>query len=99
MTDLPALTLKLPAPVAESWSWQLSAACRHADPAVFYHPDNERGEPRSNRVLAAKRICKRCSVRARCLNYALEARERHGIWGGFTEDERRKFHERLAGLE
>ncbi|UZG60469.1 WhiB family transcriptional regulator [Rhodococcus opacus] len=48
---------------------------------MFFHPDNERGEPRASRVRAAKRICLRCPVRARCLNYALEAYERHGIWG------------------
>ncbi|WP_327205343.1 WhiB family transcriptional regulator [Rhodococcus opacus] len=88
-TPMPALSVHLPAPVAEAWDWQLSAACRDADPAVFFHRDNERGEPRESRVRAAKRICRRCPVRARCLNYALEAYERHGIWGGYTEDERR----------
>ncbi|MGW4338592.1 WhiB family transcriptional regulator [Rhodococcus koreensis] len=84
----------LPPPSAESWDWQLSAACRDADPAVFFHPDNERGEPRASRIQAAKRICLRCPVRARCLNYALEAYERHGIWGGYTEDERRALQRR-----
>ncbi|MFD6061323.1 WhiB family transcriptional regulator [Rhodococcus wratislaviensis] len=91
--------LKLPAPVAEAWDWQLSAACRYVDPTVFYHPDNERGEPRSSRVRAAKQVCKRCPVRAQCLNYALEAREHHGIWGGFTEDERRKLAGRQRGRQ
>nr|WP_272942802.1 WhiB family transcriptional regulator [Rhodococcus jostii] len=84
----------LPSPIAESWDWQLSAACRDADPAVFFHPDNERGEPRASRVRAAKRICLRCPVRARCLNYALDSSERHGIWGGYTEDERRTLQKR-----
>jgi WhiB family redox-sensing transcriptional regulator len=87
---MPALLLKLPRPVAESWDWQLDAACRDADPAVFFYLDNERGEPRADRVRAAKKICLRCPVRARCLNYALDARETHGIWGGYTGDERRK---------
>jgi WhiB family redox-sensing transcriptional regulator len=87
---MPALLLKLPRPVAEVWDWQLAAACRDADPAVFFYLDNERGEPRTDRVRAAKKVCRRCPVRARCLNYALEARETHGIWGGYTEDERRR---------
>ena len=87
---MPALMLKLPTPVAESWDWQLDAACRDADPTVFFYLDDERGEPRENRVRAAKRICRRCPVRVRCLNYALDARETHGIWGGYTGDERRK---------
>ncbi|MGW4341105.1 WhiB family transcriptional regulator [Rhodococcus koreensis] len=94
---MPALMLTLPTPVAESWDWQLAAACRDADPTVFFYLDNERGEPRANRVRAAKRICRRCPVRARCLNYALDARETHGIWGGYTEDERRKLRRLRAG--
>ncbi|WP_337110774.1 WhiB family transcriptional regulator [Prescottella equi] len=81
--------MHLPAPLAEPWDWQLAADCRDADPMMFFHPDNERGESRESRVRAAKRICLSCPVRVRCLNYALEAREHHGIWGGYTEDERR----------
>ncbi|MEN0137593.1 MAG: WhiB family transcriptional regulator [Rhodococcus sp. (in: high G+C Gram-positive bacteria)] len=95
--------MRLPAPIAEAWDWQLAAACRDADPMVFFHPDNERGEPRASRVRAAKRICRGCPVRARCLGYALEAGEHHGTWGGYTEDERRTLqrqamqHERDRG--
>jgi len=87
---LPALMLRLPSPIAESWDWQLSAACRDADPSVFFYADNERGDPRSGRVRAAKQVCRGCPVRAQCLDHALEARESHGIWGGYTEDERRR---------
>ncbi|MFD6063810.1 WhiB family transcriptional regulator [Rhodococcus wratislaviensis] len=61
---------------------------------MFFYLDNERGEPRADRVRAAKEVCLRCPVRARCLNYALEAHETHGIWGGYTEDERRKLRSR-----
>ncbi|MFC9355225.1 WhiB family transcriptional regulator [Rhodococcus sp. NPDC057014] len=43
---------------------------------------------------AAKQLCRGCPVRARCLNYALDAYEPHGIWGGYTEDERRKLWRR-----
>ncbi|MDT2005832.1 WhiB family transcriptional regulator [Rhodococcus opacus] len=38
----------------------------------------------------AKQVCRGCPVRAQCLDHALEARESHGIWGGYTEDERRR---------
>ncbi|MGX7732930.1 WhiB family transcriptional regulator [Rhodococcus sp. 2H158] len=81
--------LTLPPAIAESWDWQLHAACRDADAATFFHPDNERGEARTDRVRAAKRICQSCPVRTQCLRHALEAGERHGIWGGFSEEERR----------
>ena len=37
----------------------------------------------------AKRICQACEVRAECLDYALQAGEEHGIWGGLTTGQRR----------
>ncbi|MDF3313139.1 WhiB family transcriptional regulator [Rhodococcus sp. T2V] len=91
--------MRLPAPIGEAWDWQLAAACRDADPLVFFHPDNERGEPRASRVRAAKRICRRCPVRALCLGYALESGEHHGTWGGYTEDERRTLHRQATQHE
>jgi len=87
---VPALKLlTLPIPVAESWDWQLSAACRERDAALFFHPDNERGEARDARIVAAKHICRTCPVHTQCLRHALDTREPYGIWGGTTEDERR----------
>lgn len=80
--------LELPPPVAASWQWQMDAACRDVDGALFFHPDNERGEARENRMAAAKNVCRHCPVRARCLQYALESGERYGVWGGLTEEER-----------
>ena len=88
--------LKLPPPVSESWSWQMDSACRDVDGAVFFHPDNERGEARESRMAEAKRICGGCEVRAQCLDYALESGERYGIWGGMTEDERRAARRRRS---
>ena len=38
----------------------------------------------------AKAICSTCPVREACLEHALSAREREGIWGGATERERRR---------
>lgn len=38
----------------------------------------------------AKQVCHECKVRAECLEYALENREKNGIWGGVTERERRR---------
>lgn len=39
---------------------------------------------------AAKKACRRCPVRIECLDYAMSTGERHGIWGGLSETERRR---------
>ncbi|HVL64252.1 MAG TPA: WhiB family transcriptional regulator [Actinomycetota bacterium] len=44
----------------------------------------------------AKKICRSCPVRTECLSYAMDAPVDHGVWGGFTERERRRFR-RQAG--
>jgi hypothetical protein len=37
----------------------------------------------------ARRICRRCPVKAECLAYALKYNERDGVWGGTSVRERR----------
>lgn len=69
-------------------SWTRLAACRGMDPAVFFPG---RGAPTSE----AKAVCARCPVKAECLKAALEERERFGIWGGFSERERRRLRRRV----
>jgi len=64
-------------------SWQTDALCAQTDPEAFF--PEKGGSTRD-----AKRICTGCSVRAQCLEYALENDERFGIWGGLSERERRK---------
>jgi len=64
-------------------SWQSDALCAQTDPEAFF--PEKGGSTRD-----AKRICTGCSVRAQCLEYALENDERFGIWGGLSERERRK---------
>jgi len=57
---------------------------------MFFPPTYpERKEERDAREAKAKAICAECPVRAECLDYALDIREPHGIWGGLTEAERR----------
>lgn len=63
--------------------WIEFAACRDVDPTVFFV---DRGES----VAEARAICNACPVRLNCLDHALTNSERHGIWGGLTEAERRK---------
>jgi WhiB family transcriptional regulator, redox-sensing transcriptional regulator len=70
--------------------WRAGAACRNADPELFF-PD---GDVRSARaqVKTAKLICRGCPVSATCLSWALASGQEGGIWGGLTEDERRRLH-------
>ena len=71
-------------------TWQLRAACRGPESALFFPPTYpERKDDRDGREARAKAICAECPVRAECLDYALSIREPHGIWGGLTEAERR----------
>jgi WhiB family redox-sensing transcriptional regulator len=66
-----------------SESWMSGALCSQTDPEAFFP---ERGH--SSR--AAKRICAVCPVRPECLEFALSARLRFGIFGGLSERQRRK---------
>jgi WhiB family redox-sensing transcriptional regulator len=61
--------------------WAERARCRSADPdAMFVRGAAQR---------EAKRVCYGCPVRTECLATALDGRVEFGVWGGFTERERR----------
>jgi len=63
--------------------WQDGANCKGANADLFFP---ERGA--STRT--AKGICRECSVRADCLEFAITTGEKFGIWGGMSERERRR---------
>lgn len=60
--------------------WKLDAACQDIDPETWYDPAL---------VADAKKVCAACPVRDRCLAFALDIAEPWGVWGGFSEAERR----------
>ena len=71
--------------------WQIKAECRGPQAVVFFPPPQfERKEEKRERELRAKAICSECSVKNDCLQYAIEIREQHGIWGGLNEAERKQ---------
>ncbi|MDE0700060.1 MAG: WhiB family transcriptional regulator [Acidimicrobiaceae bacterium] len=71
--------------------WQLRAACRGPQSAIFFPPASpERRDEKRARERHAKAICETCTVRDDCLAHALSIREQHGIWGGLSESERRQ---------
>lgn len=55
--------------------WILDAACRDMDTEAFFSVELDD-------VVAAKRVCLDCPVRARCLDAAVERGEQYGVWGG-----------------
>ena len=64
-------------------SWRVNSACQGLDPDIFY-PESEEN---CDQAIA---ICESCHVRIACLNYALETREKQGVWGGASARERRR---------
>jgi WhiB family redox-sensing transcriptional regulator len=75
------------APALDEGGWRGHAACRGADPELFF-PIGSAG-PALKQIAAAKAICARCPVRKACLRFALGTGQNYGIWGGLTEDDRR----------
>lgn len=76
----------------EGWAtgWQHYGACRGEDSVYFFAPNYfEKRAEKNAREAVAKALCARCPVRVPCLEFALDTRETHGIWGGSNEMERR----------
>ncbi len=74
--------------------WMARGRCRDMDPAVFF-PSDGIG------VQMAQKTCSECPVREPCLEYALENRVDHGVWGGASERERRRIlrRRRISSLQ
>jgi WhiB family redox-sensing transcriptional regulator len=73
---------------ADDRRWQSRSAC--LGQAEYFDDDDGNAVQRPWRENQAKAICAQCPVRPRCAAYALGEREPHGIWGGFSESQRRR---------
>ena len=69
-------------------AWRTRSACRDSDPDVFF-PIGITGSA-LEQIETARRICTACTVSRDCLEFALATNQEAGIWGGTTEEERRK---------
>ena len=58
------------------------AACRDADPDLFFGPGREWPKARAARVAKARAYCVACPIRLACLEVARANREAYGVWGG-----------------
>jgi len=68
-------------------SWQIEAACLDTGNEKYFADPNKDREL----ITDAKKICKTCDVRWRCLDFALNNNIKHGVWGGFTPSERNSY--------
>jgi WhiB family transcriptional regulator, redox-sensing transcriptional regulator len=73
----------------EQHKWRESANCLDADPEIFFPVAGGNG-------LDAKRVCARCTVVDKCLQYALEYQIEDGVWGGVSAVERERMRKRMA---
>ena len=80
-----ALTLPV---TMENEDWRVDAACRDTDPDLFF-PVGTTG-PAIEQIASAKAVCGECDAQAECLEFALATNQDSGVWGGTSEEERRK---------
>jgi WhiB family redox-sensing transcriptional regulator len=64
-------------------TWHDQGICATTDPAIFYPEPGASDAP-------ALEICAGCPIRRTCLQHALTAPEWHGVWGGVSQNERRR---------
>ena len=69
-------------------AWRDVAACRDTDPDLFF-PVGTTGLA-LEQIAAAKSVCAACDVQSACLEFALATNQESGVWGGTSEEERRK---------
>lgn len=63
--------------------WMRNAACRDQGFDAWFS-----AEEFSEEADIARQVCSGCGVRPECLDYALAAGIRHGLWGGLSARER-----------
>jgi WhiB family transcriptional regulator, redox-sensing transcriptional regulator len=68
--------------------WRNKASCRDTSPELFF-PIGTTGLA-LDQIDAAKQVCDACPVTHQCLEFALATNQEAGVWGGTTEDERRR---------
>ena len=87
--DQVALSLSVePYASVENDDWRDLSACRDTSPDLFF-PVGTTG-PAIEQIAQAKAVCATCEVQAPCLEYAMVTNQDSGVWGGTSEEERRK---------
>jgi WhiB family transcriptional regulator, redox-sensing transcriptional regulator len=84
---LSALATNLALSTAQ-YDWRVSSLCKDTDPELFF-PVGTTGQALVQ-IAMAKQVCTECTVSEECLEFALVTNQDSGIWGGTSEEERRK---------
>ena len=69
-------------------AWRNRSLCRDSNPELFF-PGGATGMA-LDQIEAAREVCEVCPVAEECLEFALATNQEAGVWGGTTEEERRK---------
>ena len=64
--------------------WARDGACTTVDPEIFF------GDSRDHPFGEAIAVCSTCPVIDQCLDYAITANIRYGVWGGLTPSQRQQ---------
>ena len=77
--------------MSEDANWMDHGNCRSYS-SDFFFPADAVG------IKAAREVCASCSVRDDCLRYAIAHHVEHGVWGGTSEEVRRRMirHRRVS---
>ncbi|SDP59282.1 Transcription factor WhiB [Pedococcus dokdonensis] len=73
--------------------------CRSSPHPEHWWPEHPKNVSPIQRRAYAARLCANCPVIGHCLQYAVAADERHGIWGGQSEEQRRAVRSLLRHLD
>ena len=71
-------------------AWMENAACTSSDPDLWFSSN-------PFEIETAKKSCRSCPVRDKCLEFALENNERYGVWGALSASERASLLNRKRG--
>ncbi|HEY2814916.1 MAG TPA: WhiB family transcriptional regulator [Acidimicrobiales bacterium] len=81
----------------EDDDWRDYAACRDTNPDLFF-PVGTTG-PAIEQIDQAKAVCRECPSQVPCLEFALTTNQDSGVWGGTSEEERRKLRKQYLARQ
>jgi WhiB family redox-sensing transcriptional regulator len=72
--------------VTDNFDWMVDAACRGRNDIDFFPEIGYNGK-----APFAVAVCDTCKVKEDCVEFAIENRIEHGIWGGLSPQQRKRY--------